>query len=362
VATASRSRAAGGRAAASPRAVAPQDLTPAPVVLVVGGEDLLAERAVAAVTAAVRAIDPEVVVESIEAAGYEPGRLELLASPSLFGGGTMVVVHGVEAANDAFVTDATAYLAAPAPEVCVVLRHSGGNRARGLLDAARKAGAPEAACLPITKDEEKVEFASAEFRRLGRRASPQAVRALVDAVGSDLRELAAACSQLASDAQLAGESAGGDGTPDGEGRAGEGRIEVHVVEQWFGGRVEVTGFRVADAAVAGRADQALSLLRHALATGADPVPLVAAVAAKVRIMAKVSVAGRGPSAALAASLGMAPWQVDKARRDLHGWSDEGLGHAIIALAEADTAVKGGGRDPVYAVERAVLTVANARRT
>jgi len=30
---------------------------------------------------------------------------------------------------------------------------------------------------------------------------------------------------------------------------------------------------------------------------------------------------------------------------------------VVALAEADAAVKGGGRDPVYAVERLVLTVA-----
>ena len=134
-------------------------------------------------------------------------------------------------------------------------------------------------------------------------------------------------------------------------------VEVDVVELWFGGRVEVTGFRVADAAVAGRAEQALALLRHAIATGVDPVPLVAAVAAKVRALAKVQTASRGPSAAVAAELGMAPWQVDRARRELKGWTDEGLGHAVRALAEADTEVKGAGRDPVFAVERAVLTVA-----
>jgi DNA polymerase-3 subunit delta len=312
---------------------------------VVGAEELLAERAVAAVVGAARAADPEVVVETLEAATYEPGRLTLLAGPSLFGGGTVVVVAGAESANDAFVTDATAYLADPAPDVCVVVRHSGVQRAKAVLEAARKAGAPEAACTPLTKDEEKVDFAVAEFRRLGRRASPQAVRALVDAVGSDLRELAAACSQLAQDAELG---------------PGDGRIEADLVEEWFGGRVEVTGFRVADAAVAGRADQALSLLRHAVATGVDPVPLVAAIAAKVRALAKVSTAPRGPSAALAGQLGLAPWQIDRARRELSGWTEEGLATAVVTLAEADTAVKGGGRDPVYAVERAVLTIAEAR--
>jgi DNA polymerase-3 subunit delta len=145
-------------------------------------------------------------------------------------------------------------------------------------------------------------------------------------------------------------------------RAGPGaaRIEAETVELWFGGRVEVTGFKVADAAVAGRADQALSLLRHALATGADPVPLVAALAMKLRALAKVSGVGRGRSADQAAALGMAPWQVDRARRELSGWTERGIADAIVAIAEADTAVKGGGRDPVYAVERAVLTIARSR--
>src|SRR3954447_7742856 len=114
------------RGASGPaRPVAPDDLRPEPVVLVIGPEDLLAERAVAAVLAAAREADPRGPVEQIDAAGYEAGRLALLTSPSLFGGGTVVVVDGVAAANDAFVGDAAAYVTAPAPEVCVVLRHSG---------------------------------------------------------------------------------------------------------------------------------------------------------------------------------------------------------------------------------------------
>jgi DNA polymerase-3 subunit delta len=39
-----------------------------------------------------------------------------------------------------------------------------------------------------------------------------------------------------------------------------------------------------------------------------------------------------------------------------------LGVAIQAVAAADVEVKGGGRDPVYAVERAILSIAAARRS
>jgi DNA polymerase III subunit delta len=346
----SRSRTAtassGGRASTSKAknpVVTPAELRPAPVVLIVGSEGVLADRALDAVLRAAREADPEAEIERMDAAGYPAGRLAVSTSPSLFGGAKIVVLDGLEQANEAVVTDLTAYLKNPAPDACVVLRHSGAARARPVLEAARATGAPEAACLPITRDDEKVEFAAAEFSNARRKIAPPALRALVDAVGSDLRELAAACQQLMSDTET---DTGGD------------RIEPEDVERYFGGRVEVTGFRVADAAVAGKPAEALILLRQALATGADPVPLVAAVAAKVRSMAKVSVAGRGRSAELAKQLGMAPWQIDRARRDLNGWDEDGLAAAMIALADADTMVKGGGRDPVYAVERLIMDVAS----
>jgi DNA polymerase III subunit delta len=299
------------------------------------------------VTAAARAADPELSVERIAASGYERGTLALMSSPSLFGGGILIRVEGLEAASDSLVQDLTAYAADPVDEICVVLRYAGGTRGRGLLDTLRAAGARETLCHSLAKDDDKLGFAAGEFRRSGAQASPQALRSLVDALGSNLAELAAACRQLAEGLELS------ENTSD--------RVEVGQVEEWFGGRVEVTGFKVADATVAGRADQALSLLRHALATGSDPVPVVAALAAKVRALAKVSVAGRGRSAELAPSLGMAPWQFDRARRELSGWTEEGLAVAVLAVARADAEVKGAGRDPVFAVERAVLTVARARR-
>ena len=54
---------------------------------------------------------------------------------------------------------------------------------------------------------------------------------------------------------------------------------------------------------------------------------------------------------------LAPWQVDRARRDLAGWSDEGLQRAIESLAATDAAVKGAERDPVFALERLIGVIA-----
>ncbi|MDO8108130.1 DNA polymerase III subunit delta [Isoptericola sp. b441] len=312
-------------------------VTPAPLVLVTGPEGLLAERAVDRVVQQARAEDPEVEVTRLEAAGYEPGRLGVATSASLFGEPRVVVLGGLEAGTDAAFADLKAYAGAPEPDVVLVAVHGGGNRGRPTLDAVRAAGATEVACDPVKRDSDKTDFAVAELRRGGRRAEPAAVRALVEACGADLRELAAACQQLLADTT--------------------GVIGADVVTRYYGGRVEATGFRVADAAVAGRAGEAVALLRHAVATGTDPVPLVAALAVRLRVLAKVAAArGRGLTAG---DLGMAPWQMDRARRELTAWRPETLAAAITAVAQADAEVKGAGRDPVFAVERAVLRIAAA---
>ncbi|MCO7264458.1 hypothetical protein KSI87_21390, partial [Dickeya zeae] len=71
-------------------------------------------------------------------------------------------------------------------------------------------------------------------------------------------------------------------------------ITDKVVDPYYGGRVETNAFKVADIALAGRPAPSIVELRHALATGEAPVPIVAAFASKIRTMAKVS-AFRGPS-------------------------------------------------------------------
>ncbi len=315
------------------------DLTP--LVLVVGPEDLLVERAVGAVVAASRQAHPGTEIIEMEGAGYDAGSLAVHVSPSLFAEPRTVILHGLDDAGEALVADVLAYLAEPADDVTLVLCHRGGARAKKVLDAARAAGAQVVECPAIKSDRDKTDFVTREFRSAKRQVSPDAVRALVEAVGSDLRELASACSQLVADT--------------------EGRVEVESVLLYHSGKVEATGFRVADAAVNGRTGEALGLLRHALATGLDPVPIVAVLASNLRTLAKVAAAGRtGRSADVGKELGMAPWQVDKARRQLSGWEPDGLARSIMAVAEADAAVKGGGRDPEYAVERAVVTVASSR--
>ena len=319
----------------------PAAAPPPPVTVVVGPEELLRDRAVATVVRVSRAADEATEVRDLSAVGLEPGLVTGLASPSLFGERKVIVVRDVQDAADELTAELKAYLADPADDTALVLVHPGGVKGKGLLDAARKAAAVVVECKQVKWESDKIKFVLAEFRQAGRRVDGDAASALVDAVGSDLRELASACSQLVADT---------DGT-----------VDVAVVERYHAGRVEVSGFKVADAAVEGRCEDALILLRQALATGVDPVPINAALAMGLRNLARVGSAPRTMNQDdLARELGLAPFMVRKARGQLAGWSQLGVAGAITAVAQADAEIKGAGTDPVYALERAVVTIARSR--
>ena len=312
---------------------------PAPIVLVSGPEEVCAERAIAGIRDFLRAEDPSLEITDLRADDYEVGTLLAVTSPSLFGEPRLVRVTGVEKCSDAFLAEALSYLSFPQDGATVVLRHTGATvRGKKLLDAVRAGdgGGIEIACPAIKRDSERFDFAAGEFSTARKRVAPAALRTLVSAFADDLTELAAACQQLISDVP--------------------GDVTEQIVERYYGGRVEISAFAVADTAIAGRYGDALISLRHALASGADPVPLVAAIASKLRTMARVG-GHRESSAALAARLGLKDWQVDRARRDLSGWSDATLGMAIQAAARADAEVKGGSRDAVFALERLVTVIA-----
>ncbi len=312
---------------------------PASVVLISGTEGVLADRAMRILRDTLRTEDPSLELSDVEADQYSPGELATLASPSLFAEPRFIRVTNVEKCTDAFITETLRYLEQPEQDAYLVLRHAGGVRGKKLLDAIRGGlgGGIEVVCAELKKDSEKFDFAAAEFKTAGRRITPGALRALTSAFSDDLAELAAACQQLLSDASE--------------------EITEATVDKYYADRVETNAFAVADAAIAGKRGEALVLLRHALASGADPVPVLAAFAMKVRTMAKVA-GVRGGSAQLAGQLGLAPWQVERAQRDVRGWSEAGLARTIEQLAETDAQIKGGGRDPVFALERMVAVIAS----
>ena len=125
----------------------------------------------------------------------------------------------------------------------------------------------------------------------------------------------------------------------------------------FEGRAEVKSFDIADRAIAGDAAGALELLRWALAQRV-PLPLVtSAFALTLRRLVKLAFAPRGlKDADLAREVGCSPYQLKRLRTQTRGWDADGGRRAVVAVADADAAIKGAGADGGYALESMVLAV------
>src|SRR5215212_4295652 len=140
-----------------------------PVTLVLGEEELLAERAVNdAVAAARERLGSGTSVEEVRAGGLPDGFAMGLATASLFGGGRVVVVQEADAL-DAVARDAVLALAAdPAAGTAVVLRAAApGRQGKFFKDVQRHAATVLVARL---KPSERASWLRGEVRRLGRKA------------------------------------------------------------------------------------------------------------------------------------------------------------------------------------------------
>jgi DNA polymerase-3 subunit delta len=315
------------------------------VVLVTGKEEFLSARTVASVRTAVRAHDPEAEIGETGAGDLTLATLGELAAPSLFSSTRCVIVTGLEDLPDESVDGLLAYCASPAEDVALVLVHSGGQKGVGLLGKLRKL---KSTVTEVKSEEIKAyqlgTFVTSEVAAHGARIAPDAASFLVQAVGHDLRSLAAAADQLTND--FPGE-----------------QLTVDKVERYFGGRAEAKSFTVADAAFAGKRAIALEELRWALDGGTAGVLITSAMAGSARAIARYLGAPRGArDADLARDLGVPPFKVKDIRAAARSWTPRGIGDALRAVAKADADIKGQAHDASYTLERLVLTVAALRET
>lgn len=308
--------------------------------LLLGGEGALADRAMTKLSAELK--DEKAEITTLTAGDVIPGDIADALAPSLFSERRALIIKDLQDLDDECKDEITRYLDAIDPTTTVIFIHKGGVKGKALLDAIKKAKPEIIACDALKKDAEKEQFIKELFLDSGRKATPGAIKALVGALGSDLRELQQAVSQLSLDAP-------------------KGTIDEEIIDTFHKGRIETTGFDVADATLDGDLPTALVSLRSALETGTDPVMVTSAIASSLRNLAKVSGTNRGAkSFELASELGMAPWQIDKARRQLSGWTPRGIASAVEAVAKADADVKGASSDPIFALEKALATIAAAR--
>ena len=308
--------------------------------LILGSEAALADRALNKITAQLKEENAEIT--TIFAGDALVGDISDALAPSLFSERRALIIKDLQDLPEDSRDEITRYLPEPDATTTVIFVHKGGVKGKALLDAIKKVKPEIIACEPLKKEAEKEQFVKELFLDSGRKASPGAVAALVGALGGELRELQQAVSQIALDAPA-------------------GVIDERYIDEFHQGRVETTGFDVADATLDGNLPTALISLRSAIETGTDPVMVTSAIASALRSLAKVSGSASGAkSFELAGQLGMAPWQIDKARRQLQGWTPRALSKAVQAIALADAQVKGAATDPIYALEKALATITAAR--
>jgi DNA polymerase-3 subunit delta len=306
--------------------------------LVLGDEELLVERAVAAVLRQARkqAGTDDVPVNRLRAGEVSTSELAELLSPSLFADERVVVLEAAaEAGKDAVALIAAAAADLP-PGTMLIVVHSGGGRAKALADQLKALGAQVHPCARITKAPERADFVRREFRALKIKPSDETVTAVLDAIGSDIRELAAACSQLVADT-------GGD-------------VTSAAVRRYHSGKAEVKGFDIADKAVMGDVAGAAEALRWAMMSGEPQVVLADALAEAIHTIARVGPLSGDPYR-LAGELGMPPWRVQKAQKQARRWSRGSVAEAMRLVAALNADVKGAAADPDYALEATVRKVA-----
>jgi DNA polymerase-3 subunit delta len=306
--------------------------------LVLGDEELLVERSVGDVLRSAReaAGTVDVPVDRLRAGEVSTNELAELLSPSLFADERVVVLEAAaEAGKDAVALIADAAADLP-PGTMLVVVHSGGGRAKALADQLKRLGAEVHPCARITKPAERAEFVRREFRELKIKASDDTVTAVLDAVGSDLRELAAACSQLVADTG--------------------GQVDAAAVRRYHSGKAEVKGYDIADKAVTGDVAGAAEALRWAMMSGEPQVVLADALAEAVHAIARIGPLSGDPYQ-LAGELGMPPWRVQKAQKQSRRWSRESVAEAMRLVATLNGDVKGVAANADYALETAVRRVA-----
>ncbi len=313
------------------------------MTLVVGGDPFLNDQRVRQLVDQAVRKDAEAELIELDAETADRYDFDEATGPSLFSSTAVVTIRHSETADEGLV-DAMATYCKQAnndgPASTVIVQHAGGPKGRGVLNTLTKSGARKEEVPDLKKADAKLNFVLQRFKREKRGIEPSAAQQLVAVLGEKTGELAAMCAQLCSDFKTQ-------------------TITLDQVNQYLSSNPTVTGFTVADTALAGNVAGALTAMRSAVAQGTEPIALVGALAMKLRTLAKASAVRSGVISQAEAKVN--PWVLKNSMRQLSGWTSAGLSRCIQKLAWVDEQNKSNGGDPVYALEEAIALIGTKGR-
>lgn len=248
-----------------------------------------------------------------------------LETRSLFDAGKLVIVPDADEAKEPALTVMARWAADPQPDVRLVLMSStpaGAKRLAKAFGETAEVRSPDG-----VPPWETPGWVVKRAKAIGRRMTPDAGKALVEAVGTDLRELASAVDQLAT------------AVPDG------GTIDAAAVAVQFRG-IESKLHEFVDALFDRDRAQALRRLRALIAHGEHPLAILTTVANQLRILAVLSGEERRSAAAVAKELGIKEGRVKRAMRRARNFTPDDIRRAYRLAADADLALKSEADDPL----------------
>jgi DNA polymerase-3 subunit delta len=295
------------------------------------GQKFLAEEAIDKIRAEHK-IDPLSEL-SFDATSDTAEIIGALQTSSLLGGKRLVVVRDAEGLKKEQIDALSWYLASPSPDSVLVVVAQG----RTKLDAVMKQDGA-VVTLDIPKGRKLVGWLRERAAEHKIKLDDRGAWTLIDTVGTELRDLDGALSQLTTSL--------GPGA----------RIGVAEVRAAFPRLADERIYAFTDAVGDRKLSDAMSTLRRLLDQGDEPLVLFGSLNAHVKRMLRARrYAERGPQA-VGEALGLPGWRAERLQRQSRSYREDELIEAVATLAETDVEMKGGDLPPEAALERAVIRI------
>ena len=269
--------------------------------------------------------DAGLMTEELAGDEYTVGAVvDAAQTPPFFGDRRIVVARDVGRFSTHDVVPLVAYLRDPLPTTSLVLVAGGGQVARSLVEAVRKAGHVVDAGVPGGRG--RATWLAAKLKEGPVRLDARAAAMVGDHLGDDVDRLGSLLEMLA--------SAYGQGA----------RLGPDEVAPLLGGSGSVAPWELTDAIDRGDAAVAIGVLRRLIGPGGrHPLVITATLHSHFTRMLRLDGADVADEAAAAALLGMSggsTYPAKKALLQVRRLGHPPLARAIHLLAEADLALKG----------------------
>lgn len=259
--------------------------------------------------------------------------LEALQTSSLLGGKRLVVVRDAQDLKKEHAEALGTYLESPSPDSVLVLVAEG----RTKVDAAIKQHGA-VITLDIPKGRKLVAWLRQRATEHKIKLDDRGAWTLIDTVGSELRDLDGALSQLMTSL--------GSGA----------RVGVAEVRAAFPRLADERIYAFTDAVGDRKLPAAMSTLRRLLDQGDEPLVLFGSLNAHIKRMLRARRHAERGAQAVGEALGLPGWRAERLQRQARSYREEELIDAVATLAETDVEMKGGDLPPEAALERAVIRI------